>query len=180
MSKVLKVLDVLLWVGMVGVPLVYLLANRRRIGPWLRAQNAAWMSRPRRERRGVVILVLVVFGYFAVITIAQDASARRAIERIGDVQAYWDGLRGGMSGVGAEAYSRYVVKVQEIDIRYHTLVANGDLKELPAVVTMTPEQYLERHPEFVRTAEEEARWDPCFRAQVTGEPIPEDHLKSAM
>ena len=116
----------------------------------------------------------------AFVTISQDISGRRSIEKIGDVQAYWDGLQGGMSGVGAEAYSRYVAKVDEIDMRYHTLVANGDLDQLPAVPAMSPEQYLERHPEFTRTAQEEASWDPCFRAQVFGEPVPREHLDSAM
>jgi hypothetical protein len=113
---------------------------------------------------------LAAVGYLVAVTAVQDAGLRRHLEREGDTQAYWDGLRGGLSNEGAEAYSRYVKRVREIDMRYHTLVANGDLDRLPPV-EMSPEEYLRRHPEFIRNPEEEASWDPCFRAQVTGEPI---------
>jgi hypothetical protein len=168
------VLSVLFVLAMGGLAVVILIATWPAVVLWLRVQRGEWVSLPRRTRCGISILCLAAVGYFVAVTAAQDVGLRHYLERRGDAQAYWDGLRGGLSAKGAEAYSWYVREVKEIDMRYHTLVANGDLDRLPPVVEMSPEEYLRRHPEFARTPEEEASWDPCFRAQVTGEPISPD------
>ena len=172
-TEVDTALSVLSHLAMGYLAVMILIANWPAVVLWLRAQRRKWVSLPRRTRCGISIGCLAAVGYFVAVTAAQYADLRRHLEGE-DVQAYWDGLRGGLSGEGAEAYGRYVKEIKEIDMRYHTLVANGDLDRLPPVVEMSPEEYLRRHPEFARTPEEEASWDPYFRAQVTGEPIPPD------
>jgi|GEM_PF-2579923 len=175
-AEVDTALSVLFWLAMGYLAVMILVANCPAVVLWLRAQRRKWVSLPRRTRYGISIGCLVMLGYFVAVTTAQEMSARRALEKMGDTdtQAYWDGLRGGLSNEGAKAYGRYVKEIKEIDMRYHTLVANGDLDRLPPVVEMSPEEYLRRHPEFARTPEEEASWDPYFRAQITGEPISPD------
>jgi hypothetical protein len=174
MKQVDTALSVLFVLAMGYLAVMILIAEWPAVALWLRAQHQEWVSLSRSTRWGVSILCLVVLGYFVAVTTAQEMSVRHALEKRGDTQAYWDGLRGGLSSEGAEAYSRYVKEIKEIDMRYHTLVANGDLDRLPPLRKMSPEEYLRRHPEFARTPEEEASWDPCFRAQVIGEPIPPD------
>lgn len=170
MEIIMKGLSVLLWLVMGGLLVVFLAANRVNIIGWAIQSHDNWMALSRRERRGYLLMALVIFGYFAAVTVSQDINGRRALERMGDVDAYWDGLYGGMSLEGAEAYSRYAEKMKEIDMSYHTLVANGDLDRLPSLRLWSPEEYLGRHPEFVCTPEEEASRDPRFQAQVTGVP----------
>lgn len=167
-------LSVLSHLAMGCLAAMILIANWPAVALWLRAQHRKWVSLPQRTRCGISIGCLVVLGYFVAVTTAQEMSACRVLDRMGDMQAYRAGLRGGLSNEGAKAYGRYVKEIKEIDMRYHTLVANGDLDRLSPVVEMSPEEYLRRHPEFARTPEEEASWDPYFRAQVTGEPISPD------
>lgn len=126
------------------------------------------MNRQQRRRiLGVLVLVGAMATYFVAISVSQTRSARQFALEAPDGPAYWDATFFGLSDEGARAWSRYSDRAKRFDALEHELVASGD-KEGLEFRRLSLSEYLERHPQYQRTPEEDAQLDPHLRALIDG------------
>lgn len=105
-----------------------------------------WRTATRRERRWFAAAVVVMFGYFTVVTVVQDIGAKRFLAQVGDVDAYWMAVKAGATVEGAMAFSRVA---DELDGCNRTVAADPfDCLDVQA------RKFLAEHPEFVSPKED--------------------------
>lgn len=133
------------------------------------AAYKAWMDRPAGQRRAMLVTAAVCIGGLVAVAIVCGPPTRSGDDVLSS-PAFYFALERGLSEKGAREYVGYLRRVGVADDVGRSLVKGGGLAQMPGTVTMPPEDFLRQHPEFVRTAAEEARWDPRFRAHIAGVP----------
>ena len=125
------------------------------------------MTRKQKRAVGVAVLVVLTLGYGVFVSASQLSSAKKFALEAPDGPAYWDATFFGLSDEGARAWSRYSDNAKRYDGLEHELVASGD-KECLEFRRLSLSEYLERHPQYQRTPEEDAQLDPHLRALIDG------------
>jgi hypothetical protein len=120
-------------------------------------------------RKALVLLVAILFVGILLPTDSQPAGR----ESVAAQNAYRDALTYGLSSKGAQAYGEHVELVldhAEMDDSFNReMVERGDIDTMPSrsVSVLSLSDYLVRHPQYRRTPQEEASWDPYFRKLVS-------------
>ncbi len=128
----------------------------------------AWMERPAGQRRAMLVTAAVCGGLVVAAIVCGPPTP--SDDDVLSSPAFYFALERGLSEKGAREYVGYLRRVGVADDVGRSLVKGGGLAQMPGTVTASPEDFLRQHPEFVRTAAEEARWDPRFRAHIAGVP----------